>query len=77
METSFDTSIEPRAKAHGEARNRRQPAQPASHWRDSRLGRLAGWMLACLQAHEDRVLSLRVYSQRRVDGSGMNDRDSR
>lgn len=52
------------------------PAQPPSTARypSSRLGRLGAWMAARMKAHEDRVSSLRVYSQHRLDGRVTNGR---
>lgn len=52
---------------HGDCTDPEQSPSTARYL-SKRIGRLGAWLAARMKAHEDRVSSLRVYHQRRVDG---------
>ena len=70
MNTKFDPDTNANAKYKTSRDNCtdsvRSPS--AARYLSARLGRLGAWMAARLKAHEDRVASLRVYNQHRLDG---------
>ena len=70
MKTRFDPDIDVNANAESgpeDCTDQVQSLSPAKYF-SGRLWRLREWAAARIKAHEDRVLSLRVYSQRRLDG---------
>lgn len=76
MNTKFDSDIEVNANTKTSRGDCTDPVRSSSTGRylSVRLGRLGAWMAARLKAHEDRVLSLRVYSQHRLDGRVSDER---
>ena len=58
----------------GGCMNRAQSRSATYHLRMS-LRRLGTWLVRCFKAHEDRILSLRVYSQHRLDRVGISRRE--
>ena len=70
MNTRFDSDIDVNANGEGCREDCTDQVQSLSSARyfSRGLWRLVEWLAARMKAHEDRVLSLRVYSQRRLDG---------
>ena len=66
MKTQFNPDNNANAKHKNSRGDCTDPVQSPSL--SARLGRLGAWMAAHMKAHEDRVSSLRVYSQYRLDG---------
>ena len=69
MNTKHDPVIDNDANNESGRGNRTDTVRSpwTARYLSARLGRLGAWMAACMKAHEDRVLSLRVYSQHRLD----------
>ena len=70
MNTKSDPDTNLNARYETSRRDCTDPVRSPSAVRylSARLGRLGAWMAAHMKAHEDRVSSLRVYSQHRLDG---------
>lgn len=70
MNTRLDSHTDVKPKHETSSGDYIDPVQspPTERYPSTRLGRLASWMAARVKAHEDRVSSLRVYSQHRLDG---------
>ena len=70
MNTQFDPDTNANAKHESSRGDCTDPVRSPSAVRylSARLGRLGAWVAARMKAHEDRVSSLRVYSQYRLDG---------
>ena len=48
-------------------------SKPSTRYLGASVRRLGNWLAARIQAHEDRIIELRVYRQDRLDG-GVTDR---
>jgi hypothetical protein len=70
MNAQFDPDTNANAKCDTGREDCTDPVQPPSL--SARLGRLGAWMAARIKAHEDRIISLRIYRQDRLDG-GVSD----
>ncbi len=70
MNTQLDPDTNANAKYETSRGGCTDPVRPPSL--SARLGRLGAWMAARIKAHEDRIISLRIYRQDRLDG-GVND----
>ncbi len=66
MNTQFDPDTNANAKYETGRGVCTDPVRPPSM--SARLVRLGAWMAARMKAHEDRVASLRVYREHRLDG---------
>jgi len=71
MNSKMDTEIDVNTSNESYRAECTDPVQPPSTARylSTCLKRLGNWMTARIKAHEDRVSSLRVYSQHRLDGA--------
>ena len=76
MNTKFDSDINVNADnetSRGDCTNPVR-SKPSTRYLSAPVKRLGTWLVAQIQAHEDRILALRVYSQHRLDGLAIDDR---
>ena len=76
MNTKSETDIDVNASTETRREDCTDPVQSPSQVRplSARLARLGVWVAARMKAHEDRMISLRVYRQDRLDGGVSGER---
>ncbi len=76
MNTKSETDIDVNANTETRREDCTDPVQSPAQSRplSARLGRLGAWMAARIKAHEDRIISLRIYRQDRLDGRVTDER---